>query len=95
MHIGDSDVLLPRQSQLEILLKNGKEARNVTTFANCREYQAESEISFNSPVDTDTAAARSTGRGRVALSIGLPVTLALAAPIDTATAAAGDPTTPK
>ena len=91
VHIGDSDVLLPRQSQLEILLKNGKEARNVTTFANCREYQAESEISFNSPVDTETAAARSTGRGRVALPIGLPVTLALAAPIDTATAAAGDP----
>ena len=91
VHIGDSDVLLPRQSQLEILLKNGKEARNVTTFANCREYQAESEISFDSPVDAETAAARSTGRGRVALPIGLPVTLALAEPIDTATAAAGDP----
>jgi hypothetical protein len=91
VHIGDSDVLLPRQSRLEILLKNGKEARNVTTFANCREYQAESEISFKAPVDTETTATRSTGRGRVALPIGLPVTLALAEPIDTATAAAGDP----
>ena len=44
VHIGDSDILLPRQSQLEILLKSGREARNITTFANCREYQAESEI---------------------------------------------------
>ncbi len=91
VHIGDSDVLLPRQSQLEILLKNGKEARNVTTFANCREYQAESEIVFTAPAGTETTATRSTGRGRMALPIGLPVTLALAESIDTATAAAGDP----
>jgi hypothetical protein len=91
VHIGDSDVLLPRQSQLEILLKNGKEARNVTTFANCREYQAESEISFNAPTGAETMATRSTGRGRVVLPIGLPVTLALTESIDTATAAAGDP----
>ena len=91
VHIGDSDVLLPRQSQLEILLKNGGEARNVTTFASCREYQAESEINFNAPAGEETATARSAGRGRVALSIGLPVTLALSESIDTATAAAGDP----
>ena len=91
VHIGDSDVLLPRQSRLEILLKSGKEARNVTTFANCREYQAESEISFDAPAGAETTTARSTGRGRVALPIGLPVTLALAESIDTATAAAGDP----
>jgi hypothetical protein len=91
VHIGDSDVLLPRQSQLEILLKNGKEARNVTTFAKCREYQAESEISFDAPAGAETTATRSTGRGHVVLPIGLPVTLSLAESIDTATAAAGDP----
>ncbi len=38
--------------------QNGKEAQNVTTFANCREYQAESEILFGDPVDPEAAAAR-------------------------------------
>ncbi len=91
VHIGDSDVLLPRQSQLEIVLHGGRETRNVTTFGSCREYQAESQIVFGAPSDAPTAAARSGGRGRMELPIGLPVTLALAEPIDTAVAAAGDP----
>jgi hypothetical protein len=95
VHIGDSDVMLPRQSQLEIVLKNGRETRNVTTFSNCREYRTESEIVFDAASDTASTAPRSAGRGRVALPIGLPVTLALASPIDTGTAAAGDPVVAK
>jgi len=90
VHIGNNDVLLPRQSQLEIVLNSGKETRNVTTFTSCREYQAESEISFDGAAATETAAAQSGGRGRVVLPIGLTVTLALTTPIDTETAAAGD-----
>jgi hypothetical protein len=91
VHIGDSDLLFPRQGQLEIELKGGSQTRNVTTFANCREYQAESEIVFDDSANTGSAAPQTAGRGRVALPIGLPVTLALEGPIDTATAAAGDP----
>lgn len=91
VHIGDSDLLFPRRGQLEIELKGGSETRNVTTFSNCREYQAESEIVFDGSSPTGSAAPRSAGRGRVALPIGLPVTLALDGAIDTATAAAGDP----
>jgi len=91
VHIGDSDLLLPRQAQLEIELKHGSQTRNVTTFANCREYQAESEIVFDESSTAGSAAPQSGGRGRVTLPIGLPVTLALTGPIDTATAAAGDP----
>jgi hypothetical protein len=91
VHIGNSDVLLPLQSQLEIVLKDGRENRNVTTFASCREYQAESAIVFDAPSDTEGAVAPRAGRGRVTLPIGLPVTLALTSAIDTAAAAAGDP----
>jgi hypothetical protein len=91
VHIGDSDVLLPRQSQLEIVLSAERETRNVTTFSNCREYQAESEIVFDGSAGTESTTAPSAFRGRVTLPIGLPVTLALAGPIDTDTAAAGDP----
>lgn len=91
VHIGDSDVLLPRQSQLEIVLSAEREARNVTTFSNCREYQAESEIVFDATAGTESTAKPSAFRGRVTLPIGLPVTLALTGPIDTDTAASGDP----
>lgn len=95
VHIGTGDVLLPRQSQLEIVNKSGRETRNDTTFANCREYQADSELVFDLPADAKSAVAPRTGRGRVALSIGLPVTLALEGPIDTDTAATGDPVSAK
>jgi hypothetical protein len=91
LHAGDSDILLPHQSQLEIALRGGLETRNITTFSNCREYQAESEIVFDTSAATESTATRNFGRGRVALPIGLTVTLALVSPIDTATAAAGDP----
>ncbi len=91
IHIGDGNVLLPRQSQLEIALKDGRQARNITTFSGCREYQAESEIDFGATSGAASTVAPSAGRGWVTLPIGLPVTLSLAEPIDTATAAAGDP----
>jgi hypothetical protein len=91
VHIGDSDLLLPRQAELQIELKDGAQTRNVTTFANCREYQAESEIVFDDPANPASKTPQAFGRGRVTLPIGLPVTLALESPIDTATAAAGDP----
>ncbi len=91
VRIGASDVLLPRQSQLEILLDGGRETRNAIAFSNCREYRAESEIVFDAPAGPESAVPPRAGRGRVALPIGLPVTLALGAPIDTAAAAAGDP----
>ena len=96
VHVGDSDLLLPRRSQLEIVLHGGRETRNVTTFANCREYQAESEIIFDtSAASADPGGAARFGRSRVALPIGLPVTLALMDPIDTAGASAGDPVAAK
>jgi hypothetical protein len=64
VRIGDSDVLLPRQSRLEIALKSGRETRNSIAFSNCREYQAESEVVFDAPPETGSAAAPRAGRGR-------------------------------
>ena len=90
-HIGDSDVLLPLESRLQIQFKSGRETRNTITFSGCREYQAESEISFADTSETASAATPTTGRGHVTLPLGLPVTLSFADPIDSATAAAGDP----
>jgi hypothetical protein len=89
-HVGDSELLLPRRSQLDIVLRSGRETRNVTTFSSCREYQAESAIIFDTASPTETNTVAGSGRGPVALPIGLPVTLALAKSIDTTTASAGD-----
>jgi hypothetical protein len=91
VRIGASDVLLPRQSRLEVLLKSGRETRNTIAFSNCREYRADSAIVFDVPPETESAVTPRAGRGRVAMPIGLPVTLALTAPTDTGAAAAGDP----
>ncbi len=91
VRIGSGEVLLPRQSQLEIRFESGRQTANATAFSNCREYRAESEIVFDEQPDAASAVVPRAGRGRVTLAIGLPVTLALLAPIDTDTAAAGDP----
>jgi len=91
VHIGDSDLLLPREAELQIELRSGTETRNVTSFSSCREYQAESQIVFDETTAAEGAAPQNAFRGRLSVPLGLPVTLALTAPIDTATAAAGDP----
>jgi hypothetical protein len=95
VRIGDGDVLLPRQGQLEIVMDNGRETTNLTTFADCREYQAESEMRFDTNPNVDGAAVKPVVRTPLALPIGLPVVLALVDPIDTGTAAAGDPVSAK
>jgi hypothetical protein len=95
VRIGDGDVLLPRQGRLTIVMDNAQETNNVTTFGECREYQTESALHFDTDSDVDSAARKPVVRAAVALPIGLPIVLALTAPIDTATAAAGDPVSAK
>jgi hypothetical protein len=90
IHIGDGDVLLPRQASLRTLMLNTHVAENSIAFSACREYHAESQLLFDTGADGETASTKMTVRAPVALTIGLPITLALTAPIDTDTAAAGD-----
>jgi hypothetical protein len=90
VHIGDGDVLLPRQGWLQTLMRNTHVARNVIGFSDCREYQAASQLLFDTGGPGEAASTRLTVRAPVALTIGLPLKLALDAPIDTDTAAAGD-----
>ena len=84
------DALLPRQSELRITMLDGREAVNTTNFSGCKEYQAESALVFDETPEADSAAVRPMFRPGPALPIGLPVTLAFSAAIDSVTAAAGD-----
>ena len=84
------DLLLPARTQLRIAFQDARHTNNVTTFTGCREYTAESELVFGDAPPASDAAPAESRTPQIALPIGLPVTLAFTAPIDTATAAAGD-----
>jgi hypothetical protein len=91
VRIGDSDFLLPRQSELQIVQRDARETTNITTFSACREYHTESTIHFEGE-DTPEAGTRAqpaAGSSRT-LPEGLSLSLSLTSRIDTTTAAAGD-----
>jgi len=90
VRIGDGEVLLPRQAQMQIIMTDAAETSSVTTFDNCREYQVESELHFDATPESQTAAAKAPVLAPMSLPLGLPVVLALTSPIDTDTAAVGD-----
>ena len=87
---GKDETLLPRSSELRIRFESGRETINRTTFSDCREYQAESTLSFDDVTPVPGAQSRAPVTNLL-LPIGLPVTLELTSPMDASTAAAGDP----
>jgi hypothetical protein len=89
------DLLMPARGQLRIGFQDARQTSNVTTFADCREYIAESAVVFDDAPPAANAASAAVRAPQGALPIGLPVTLELTIPIDTATAAAGDLVTAK
>ncbi len=46
-HIGDSDALLPKRSEVEMTYFSGVTNRDVVAFSQCHEYRAESTINFD------------------------------------------------
>jgi hypothetical protein len=88
--IGAGEFILPEVSTMDVLYNTGDEARNETRFSGCREYVGESTISFDDPADT----ASPSGATRAALKALPPKTrirVKIDPPINTETAAAGDP----
>jgi hypothetical protein len=87
---GPGDVSLPSRSELRIARDDGRVSNNVTSFSDCREYQAESALLFEGDPQVQENSAAPAVHLPIRLPIGLSVTLALTAPIDSETAAAGD-----
>jgi len=90
LKVGESEFLLPLQGDLRILQRDGKETSNVTTFSSCHEYHTDSTIRFEEAPEAETSLGESAAAERHALPVGLSLSLALTAKIDTNTAAAGD-----
>jgi len=93
IEIGDGSFLLPRESHLHMIVRNGQESDNTTAFSNCREYQAHSDVRFGAPPATPEKAVEPAPKApapappprRYLLDLRINQS------IDTETSAAGDP----
>ncbi len=92
VHLNDSEFLLPRDAELDILNTNGNEFRNRTVYSACHEFRGESTLKFDEPTPAPTSVTSSTvpPPGPLGIPAGLPFGLAFSQPIDAAAAAAGD-----
>jgi hypothetical protein len=90
VQMGTGSVLLPQQSRLHILMMDSSESDIATKYAGCREYHGEARIHFGDEPAAITTGQTAGAAPPVMLPAGLAISLALAAPIDTDTAAAGD-----
>jgi hypothetical protein len=88
-HIGESDALLPKRSELTMAYFSGEASRAVIEFSQCREYRTESTIRFDAPGDSLPEAAKPQVR-QVDLPAGLVISVELDTAIDSKTAAVGD-----
>jgi hypothetical protein len=94
--IGNIKVLLAARAAQRFVYGNGEEVENTTTFGNCREYLGESKLTFaEDPEPTQANIKRGTPEKLASVPAGLRFVLALTTPIETDTAAAGDPFTSK
>jgi hypothetical protein len=90
--VGESVYLLPTHTEFDVTQRNFGKTRSSADFSGCHEFRAESSMSFT---EEAPVAAAPTPRPEALDSLpplppGLQLTLALLAPIDTKSAAAGD-----
>jgi len=87
----ESEFLLPRATELDILDTDGSEFRNRTGYANCHEFRGESTLKFDAPSpQASPAPAKTAAPLALALPPGLQFKLVLSESIRTETAATGD-----
>lgn len=89
VEIGQSDFLLARSSELNILGVAGNASRNRTTFSRCRQFVGEASLSFNQP-RVDLPPPKEGTKG-LELPPGLALELSLDTEIDLRKAVVGDP----
>ena len=91
--VGAGDFVLPIRSSMRMVGMGGNETRSTAVYSGCRQYHGESSIRFDDAAPSaDVPAAAAPGGP---LPAGIALSLALASPIDTDTAAAGDVFTAK
>jgi hypothetical protein len=96
--IGDGSFLLPRESELHLILRNGQEGKNTTAFSGCREYQAHSAVRFDdarfdAPSESTAKASGAAPKRALPPTRRYELELKINQSIDSDEAAAGDPIT--
>jgi len=89
VHIGDSDALLPKRSELMLTHFTGEASRDAIGFSDCHEYRTQSTISFEAPPANLPEVPKPQMRD-VVLPAGLLVPVELDTAIDSKTASVGD-----
>jgi hypothetical protein len=91
--IHDRLVLIPRDTRLDIINISGTESQSQTSFANCREYAATVRVLLDDSQSTSgtQAVTPSAAASPAPLPAGLQFDARIITPIDSDTAAAGDP----
>lgn len=93
VEIGQGTFLLPKQNDLHLFFRDGRETNNTMVFGGCREFHAESAVLFESPEGKPAGKMelpKAPSAPRPPLPAQLGVDLRMANAIDTDTAAAGD-----
>jgi hypothetical protein len=91
LRIGQGEYLIPRQTKLQIIGRNGGTTENNTAYADCHEFGSESVVRFDQPLPPAGSGAEPSRNERTAsLPPGMHVVIVLDTEIDTARAAAGD-----
>jgi hypothetical protein len=88
--LNESEFLLPKKAQFDVVSWNGNELVNRTAFSACHEFHGESALKFDVPSETDHGASVRSSSIPQTVTGGLSFTIALAQSIDPRTAAAGD-----
>lgn len=90
--IHDTRTLIPLETRLRILGRGGEETLSTTNYADCHEYSSKSVLHFEPAEITENGAATSTAQPSAnPIPAGLHFDLRVVTPIDSDTAAAGDP----
>ncbi|HKD10118.1 MAG TPA: hypothetical protein VKB79_29690 [Bryobacteraceae bacterium] len=91
--VGDTDIRLPKESTMAVLYDDGEEAVNRTQYSGCRRYEVQSSLSFGDSDALATSNSKSPAASVPEIPGDTTLDVALHSPIDSLTAAAGDPVT--
>jgi hypothetical protein len=88
--IHDRMILIPRETRLRLIRRDGSETLNLTTYSACREYASKSRILLEAPAGSSGNGKEPQPTPRSALPEGLHLDIRIVTPIDSDTAWAGD-----
>ena len=89
--IHDRAILIPHETRLRTVRRDGSETLNLTTYSGCREYASKSRMLMEAPADSAGTGAEPQPAPPTGLPEGLHLDLRIMTPIDSDTAWAGDP----